>query len=343
MHVTVAICTWNRCALLRQTLEQLSQVPIPPGMRVEVLVVNNNCTDDTDAVIDDFQSRLPLRRVFEERAGVAHARNAALSSASGDYVAFLDDDALPGPGWLAALLAAARAFPAATAIGGVIEPWFLKRPDADLAEAFHWLRMGFCGLDHQREPGPLPPGLAVYGPNMALQKAALGTLRFNPVFGGTPASTMGGDEHELLRRVRAAGGTVVWWPSMRVRHAVPPSRMTLGYCLRFAADKGRERALLEVASPASHLLGAPRWLYRRWVATCVACVGSAALPNGIPVGPELLSGRVNVPGSRRVRTLVWRKELAFVGGMIRGYRQRSRRPVPPDRQPEGAETETAYP
>jgi hypothetical protein len=51
MHVTVAICTWNRAGLLAQTLEQMRQLVIPPGVTWELIVVNNNCTDDTDQVI----------------------------------------------------------------------------------------------------------------------------------------------------------------------------------------------------------------------------------------------------------------------------------------------------
>ena len=49
MRITVAICTWNRCELLRQTLEQMTKLVIPPRVVWELLVVNNNCTDDTAA------------------------------------------------------------------------------------------------------------------------------------------------------------------------------------------------------------------------------------------------------------------------------------------------------
>ncbi len=182
------------------------------GVRLDFVVVNNNCTDDTDVVIEEFRKRLPLRRLFEARPGVAHSRNAALASSAGEYVAFVDDDALVDESWLVEFANATRTFPDAAALGGIIEPWFPEPVDPDLLEAFQWLKMGFCGLDHRRAPGLLPDDLILYGPNMVYRMAALKDLRFHTGFGGTPTSTMGGDERDLLRRLRATGGTVVWWP-----------------------------------------------------------------------------------------------------------------------------------
>src|SRR5215467_3645713 len=53
MDVTVAICTWNRAELLRQTLEQFTNITSPSGQTWELLVANNNCTDATDDVLVD--------------------------------------------------------------------------------------------------------------------------------------------------------------------------------------------------------------------------------------------------------------------------------------------------
>ena len=61
VDVSVAICTWNRAKLLDQTLTQMRQLRIPAGLTWELLVVNNNSTDDTDAVASRHASSLPLR------------------------------------------------------------------------------------------------------------------------------------------------------------------------------------------------------------------------------------------------------------------------------------------
>lgn len=67
--ISVAICTWNRAKLLDQTLTQMRRLVVPAGVTWELLVVNNNCTDETDAVIERHETNLPIRRLFESRRG----------------------------------------------------------------------------------------------------------------------------------------------------------------------------------------------------------------------------------------------------------------------------------
>lgn len=197
VRVTVAICTWNRSNLLRQMLEQLTRASVPVGMELEVMVVNNNCTDATDAVIAEFLGRLPLKRVFESQPGLSLARNAALSAATGEYVIFTDDDVLVDEAWLVEFEAATRAFPDAAAVGGIIDPWFPQERGPDFLTVFPSLRRGFRGLDHGRSSGPLPDDRFIFGANMAYRMAAIKNLRFNEL-GPSPTSAVCGDETDFL-------------------------------------------------------------------------------------------------------------------------------------------------
>src|SRR5262245_36357876 len=102
--VTVAICTWNRAAVLRRTLDSfMSRVP-PRDAPWRLLVVNNNCTDNTEDVVREFSNRLPIVSVFEPAPGLSNARNCALREANSHYLVFTDDDVLVSPGWLAAFV-----------------------------------------------------------------------------------------------------------------------------------------------------------------------------------------------------------------------------------------------
>src|SRR5262249_10345499 len=101
MKLSVAICTWNRAKLLEQCLDRLANAS-PPTADWELLVVNNNCSDNTDGVLDSFAARLPVRRIFEPKQGHSNARNAAVRSASGDYIIWTDDDVLVDKEWLVA-------------------------------------------------------------------------------------------------------------------------------------------------------------------------------------------------------------------------------------------------
>src|SRR5512143_830758 len=105
-RLTVAICTWNRSALLEQTLERMTRLVAPSGCTWELLVINNNSTDATESVIARFEARLPIRGVFETQPGLSNARNRAVREAGGEYVLFTDDDVLVDPDWLVAYNAA---------------------------------------------------------------------------------------------------------------------------------------------------------------------------------------------------------------------------------------------
>src|SRR5216683_1099769 len=122
MLLTVAICTLNRAESLRRTLDSLAAMGVPCHLGWEVVVVNNNCTDHTDEVINAFNDRLPIHREFEPQRGHSRARNRAVEAAKGDYIVWTDDDVVVDPGWLAAYAEAFRRWPEAAVFGGRITP-----------------------------------------------------------------------------------------------------------------------------------------------------------------------------------------------------------------------------
>ena len=301
VHLTVAICTWNRSGLLRQTLDQLTRVTVPPGTTWELLVVNNNCTDGTDAVIGAFADRLPIRRLFERTPGLSHARNRALTEANGDYILWIDDDVLVSQDWLVAFVDSAIRFPAAAAFGGPIEPWFPVPPDPVLLAAFPWLRRGFCGIDYGSEQCVLSEDRPIYGANMAFARGAIAGLRFDGTLGTVQGSGMSGEETDFVARLCQRGGSVVWCPAMRVRHYVDPSRMKLEYLKRYTLDLGRSLVRLNGVGCERTWLGAPPWLWRQ-----MAEAYGRGVWNGIARG-------------RRERLMAL-KDRCRLRGMIQEYR-----------------------
>ncbi|PYR14271.1 MAG: hypothetical protein DMF94_34585 [Acidobacteria bacterium] len=322
MRITIAICTFNRSALLRQCLDQMARMLVPPEVSLELLVVNNNCTDDTDAVLEEFAQTLPLRRVFEPAAGLSNARNAALAEATGEYILFTDDDVLVAESWLVEFMNGIRRYPHAAAIGGVIEPWFPCEPDPNLLRAFPELRTGFCGLDHNCPPGPLAPPATLYGANMAYRMAAIDGHRFNLLLGPTPDSSGAFDEVEFLERLRARGGEVIWWPAMTLRHYVDPSRMTRSYLLRYALHTGRISVVMgSLALARTEKQPPPRWLWRRCAETYLAAfLGSYVLPARL-LQSTLFTAPLPSGGSRKVRSLALQRQYFYIRGMIEGHRQ----------------------
>jgi glycosyltransferase involved in cell wall biosynthesis len=262
MNVTVAICTWNRAGLLDQTLTRMRALCIPDGVDWELLVVNNNCTDDTDAVIARHSEMLPIRRIFEPRQGLSIARNAAVAAARGELILWTDDDVLVDPDWLAAYVAAARRWPDAGYFGGEITPWYEADPprwiEPNLPRLQGMLVVRQLGDEEKAFEGPEFP----YGASMAFRRSILERFPFDPKIGYVGDRKMQGDETWLLTRLDRMGVQGVWVPSAKVRHFIPKERATVRFMEEYFYWHGRTLARLELYPEVPRLWGVPRYLYR---------------------------------------------------------------------------------
>lgn len=265
MKLSVVICTWNRCELLRQTLEQMTQLRVPAGVTWELLVVNNNCTDATDAVAGSFAGRLPIRLLAEPTPGKSHALNRAVGEATGSYVLYTDDDVLVDPGWMAAYCDAFRSWPEAAVFGGAIEPWFAGTPPAWLVRTFHQVEYAFAALDLGNGPRPLGGHDVPFGANMALRMKEQRAHPYDPRLGPRPNSGLRGEEVTLVKRLLAEGAQGWWVPEARVKHYIPVERQSLRYIRQWYHGWGEYLVHLGPPAPARSLAGRPLWLWRQVV------------------------------------------------------------------------------
>lgn len=264
MFLTVGICTWNRCELLRQTLEQMTRLAIPPDIEWELLVVNNNCTDATEEVISAFADRLPIRSMFEPQPGQSHARNAAVREASGEYILWTDDDVLVDPAWMAGYCEAFRQWPHASIFGGRIDPWFEGTPPRWLEAAFPCVAGAYATRDLGPDPIPLGHDSYPFGANMAFRAEILRRHPFDASLGLRPGSTLRGEEMVLVRRLLAEGEEGRWVPEARVRHFIPKDRQTVRYLREYSYGGGQLLGrTAEVVEGWGSFLGRPLWLWRQ--------------------------------------------------------------------------------
>lgn len=262
LHITVAICTWNRASLLAQTLTAMIALRVPEGTTWELLVVDNNSTDGTAATIATFEGRLPIRRLVELRPGLSHARNRATIEASGEYLLWTDDDVLVEPSWLGAYVAAFIRRPAAGFFGGVIRPWFPNDPPEWLRRGFDHVATAYASLDYGPEEIPLSVGRFPFGANMAFRVNEQRAFPYDPSLGRRPGSAILGDETDVFRRMHAQGIGGWWVPGAIVRHFIPPERQSIAYLREYYMGYGQYLAQTEKQSPVPRLFGRPRWLWR---------------------------------------------------------------------------------
>jgi glucosyl-dolichyl phosphate glucuronosyltransferase len=102
MKITVIMCTYNRCHSVARAMGSVAASTLPNSVKWEVIVVDNNSSDQTRQVIEDFCGWHlgRFRYVFEPKQGLSHARNAGIQEAQGNILAFTDDDVTVQPNWL---------------------------------------------------------------------------------------------------------------------------------------------------------------------------------------------------------------------------------------------------
>ncbi len=232
-EITAIICTYNRAHVILNTLASLERQTLAPE-RFQVLVVDNNSTDNTAQVVRDFaeQSRLQVRYVFETEQGVARARNRGWQEAETEFVAYIDDDARAEPDWLEQYLKAfAEVKPTPVCITGKVElDWEGGRPDW-FPERFESL---LARYDFGDEPQWLPANAYLVTCNVAFRKhvfEALGGFRLDLGQNGTETYWQGGEDTEMFYRLTTNNYQVYYQPTACVAHRTPKERQTREYLL----------------------------------------------------------------------------------------------------------------
>lgn len=237
--LTIAVCTYGEAPHLAEALESVVEQEPPARLRVEILCVDNNPAPRV-TLARGLADR--VRVVREPTPGLSRARNTAVAHASGDTIAFLDDDAIAAPGWIAAL-AQGLERTGAWCLGGRVLPRWPSEPPAWLHPQLHYLLSIVDLGDEIRElRGPVFP----CGANLAIRKAAFERLGlFRPELGRRPGSLLSGEEVDLFRRAVRAGGTVAYTPHAVVHHIIPASRLKPEFLRSRAWWEGKTLAFLD--------------------------------------------------------------------------------------------------
>lgn len=250
---TVAIPTYNGADRIADVLERLKWQLGTRHIIWEVIVVDNNSTDDTEAVVRNFQRDWPtLRYAFEAKQGAAYARQKAIRLARSPLVGFLDDDNLPSAIWVNQTVKFFREHAEAGIVGSHIRGQF----ECDLPDNFEriapflaLISRGDKPLLYVPEKKVLPPGAG-----MAVRRAAwLENVPENPVLGGrTKDSMLTGEDMETTLHIQRAGWEVWYNPAMRIEHKIPPQRLTQHYLCDLMRGIGLSRHRTRMLSVQQH-------------------------------------------------------------------------------------------
>ncbi|ODS37371.1 hypothetical protein BEH94_07800 [Candidatus Altiarchaeales archaeon WOR_SM1_SCG] len=242
-RISAVVCTYNRSHLLRLCLESLVNQSLDKSL-YEVIVVDNNSTDDTLKVVKEFSLKYPNFRVIQEKKqGLSYARNRGYHEACGEFVAYIDNDAKADRDWVRNILRAFEAvLPQPSAVGGKILPYYLsKKPDwfLDKYVVFTWGdKVGFLKASNAK--------YGFYGSNMAFPKVVLeqyGGFRSDL---GMVGDKMGlGEETELFYRIYKDHPYFWYDPRIKVEHLVTQLNMNIFYRLNRSFINGRISIMFE--------------------------------------------------------------------------------------------------
>ena len=260
VDLTVAIPTYNGAKRLPEVLQRLqicgrNALQATPGTAAftwEVIVVDNNSTDDTAKIVQSYQANWPeehpLRYCFEPKQGAAFARKRAFEEARGTLVGFLDDDNIPAPEWLIAAYTFAQDYPAAGAYGSRIHGVFEVTPP----ENFHRLTPFLAITDRGSKPLRYEPQKKVLPPSAGLVVRKQAWLESVPnqliLTGRTPKSMVTSEDLEMLSYIQAHGWEIWYNPSMQIDHKIPQWRLEREYLIPFFRGIGLSRYVTRMLS-----------------------------------------------------------------------------------------------
>jgi glycosyltransferase involved in cell wall biosynthesis len=279
--ITVLICTFNRAPLLRETLGALAAARRPDGCAVELIVIDNNSTDETEAVIRGAAARCPwpIRYDREPAQGKSFALNRGLTLARGDVIALTDDDVIPAPDWLERIVERFRAHETVFVFGKVLPRWELPPPPELLTTRAREIWGPLALVDYGDEPvvydaATFGSRRLPVGANLAVRRDAIEMVGgWRTDLGKVDNTLIAGEDHELCVRLYRAGlYRGLYDPANTVHHFVPASRLTRRYFRRWFYWRGRTMARMTDAvyldldlSSVPSVAGVPRFLYREFL------------------------------------------------------------------------------
>ena len=274
MKVDIVVCTYNRSALLGKCIQSVLGCALPVGVAAELIVVDNNSSDGTEAVVRGFEGTgaIKVTYLLERTQGKSHALNRALAAVNGDIVAFIDDDVTVEGSWLSKIAEAAGKYPLCGAFGGKIVALYPeKRPGwLDIEGSMKFLKSVYVDLDNgdkALEYGKGTVSNTPCGANMFFRMEALernGPFRTD--LGPTGRELGFSEDTEFCKRFADRGEVSMYMPEVVVYHPVHSERLEKEYLLKWLYRCGKSEVRRTGGyAGMTKAFGVPRYIFRKLI------------------------------------------------------------------------------
>jgi glycosyltransferase involved in cell wall biosynthesis len=231
--LSIIICTYNRSELLGNCLESLVNQTADHAL-FEIVIINNNSTDNTVTIVNQFSENNNIRLLQEKKQGLGHARNRGWQEARGSYVAYIDDDARAHKDWISEMYQFTLRHPEIQAFGGPYFPF-------SIVEIPDWMPLGFGRNYLGDEERPINEKREwISGSNMIFTKSLLEKMGgFRTDIGMRGSKISYGEETFLFRKIINTDEQIFYVPTMQVDHLIAEYKMQVGWLLRSSYSMGR--------------------------------------------------------------------------------------------------------
>jgi glucosyl-dolichyl phosphate glucuronosyltransferase len=277
--ISIVLCTYNRASSLAAVLESLAELKTADGLSHEILVVDNNSSDNTPDVIESVRTVHPalIRHVFESRQGLSWARNRGIEEAGGRLIAFTDDDIVADRNWLSEISRALVTYPHVGFGGRILPTWDFTPPSWFIDSGSFSMMKGGIIVRHDLGDKPLEYTMdlqPLVGANMAFRREAFerhGLFRTD--LGKTGKRVLFCEDFEFCRRLIRAGEKLLYLPKAIIYHPVDKARMTKKNITISYFNIGRSFGRCSnYPEDAVRWFGVPRYFFRKFIGQLIRYV-----------------------------------------------------------------------
>lgn len=232
--ISCIICTYNREDFIANCLSSVASQWLSKDL-YEIIVVNNNSSDNTEKIVEEFFSSHPEcngKLIHEPKQGLSFARNRGAYTAQSKILTFIDDDTVADPSLLEEILKTFKTYPSAGCVGGKINlslpdslPWWYSEA---LSPYFSRFDLSTKTIKKITQIAELP-----YGANFSILKDALINIGgFSLTLGRKGKDFSGGEELDVAYRIAAQGYDLYYNPSAIVTHFIKKERINFKHMIR---------------------------------------------------------------------------------------------------------------
>jgi glycosyltransferase involved in cell wall biosynthesis len=232
LDVSIIVCTYNREIILPNFLKRLEFQILSSNLKVEVIIVDNNSTDNTHSVLTNYasESQLNISILKEMRQGANYARNAGINNAVSNRLVFIDDDVDFSENWLLDYVSYMTLHSECRVVSGKIIPKFsTSKPN--------WLEDNMLCLYGLQDYGNSPKNIEFpefpVEMNMAINKSVFEEYGgFSTEFSRDDKTLMSNDGKYFFYQLSQHNETVTYIPNALLYHLIPESRITPSWIIR---------------------------------------------------------------------------------------------------------------